>query len=147
MSDLKVNEVHAELLFKKGILSEEEFIAIRACIINLHDEFKTDTASLLGGDEDIHSCIERLITTRCGVAGKKLHTGKSRNDQVATDARLYVKDLIKSSKENVKHVIGSLISLAQRYETLVFPGFTHFQVAQPVLFSHHCLDFCIFYYF
>ena len=108
--DLKVNEVHAELLFKKGILTKEEFISIRACILTLHDEFKTDTASLLGGDEDIHSCIERLITTRCGKAGKKLHTGKSRNDQVATDARLYVKDVLISAKEQVKGLIVSLIA-------------------------------------
>ena len=139
--DLQVNQVQAQLLYEAGILSAEENEILQKTLIDLGEDFKTDRSALLGDDEDIHSCVERLVTARCGELGKKLHTGKSRNDQVITDVRFYVKKESEALQAAVKALIQRLIVLAETHQTLVFPGFTHFQVAQPVLFSHHCLAY------
>ena len=104
-------------------------------------EFKEKPEILYADDEDIHTCIERLVTERCGDLGKKLHTGKSRNDQVITDTRLYTKDAITRIKQELQQLIDVLVLLAGQYDTVIFPGFTHFQPAQPVLFSHHLLAY------
>ncbi|MAQ63889.1 MAG: argininosuccinate lyase [Actinobacteria bacterium] len=139
--DLDVNKAHAKALYKAKYLSRDEYKKLTECLDMLAIEFRDKPDSLYGDDEDIHTCIERLVTDRCGDLGKKLHTGKSRNDQVITDTRLYTKDSITSIREELQILIDVLVELAKRYEDVIFPGFTHFQPAQPVLFSHHMLAY------
>lgn len=139
--DIRVNQVHAQLLERAGILSSDESETLQSTLADLDDAFAVNPEELLGDDEDIHACIERLVTERCGELGKKIHSGKSRNDQVITDARMYCKTELKGLKKKVRGVIRQLLVLAEENIEVVFPGFTHFQVAQPVLFSHHCLAY------
>ena len=139
--DLQVNQVQAQLLHEAGILSKNENEILQKTLIELGEDFKKDAASLMSDDEDIHSCVERLVTARCGELGKKLHTGKSRNDQVITDVRFYVKQESAALQDGIKMLIQRLMYVAETHQDLIFPGFTHFQVAQPVLFAHHCLAY------
>ena len=140
--DINVNKAHALALHKSGYLSESEFTTLDNALQQLAEDFQNNPDSLYANDEDIHSCIERLITQRCGDLGKKMHTGKSRNDQVITDTRLFTKDAIIRIKKELQQLISTLVLLADKYHDVMFPGFTHFQPAQPVLFSHHLLAFC-----
>ena len=92
-------------------------------------------------DEDVHMAIERVLTERIGPAGARLHTGRSRNDQVATDTRLYAKRRAVDLAYRVQCVRRSLVKLAEDHFDVVMPGYTHLQKAQPVLFSHHLLAY------
>jgi argininosuccinate lyase len=139
--DIKVNRAHAKALAKAGIFSQDEFDKVDTCLQTLSKEFETNEDALLGNDEDIHSCIERLVTERLGDLGKKLHTGKSRNDQVITDTRLYVKAASADVQEKLTDTMEALWQLASKHSEQVFPGFTHFQPALPVLFAHHILAY------
>eukprot|EP01047_Picozoa_sp_COSAG01_P004032 COSAG01_NODE_128_length_24936_cov_324.347264_16_plen_460_part_00 len=139
--DLQVNQAQAQLLTDAGVLTAEENDTLQRCLVELSTDFKDKPEDLLADDEDIHSCVERLVTARCGDLGKKLHTGKSRNDQVITDVRFFVKHESDQVQTLLRELIQTLIQLAEAHEGLVFPGFTHFQVAQPVLFAHHCLAY------
>ena len=91
-------------------------------------------------DEDIHSWVERELVARVGSLGKKLHTGRSRNDQVATDLRLWTLKQIANRQNEIEAAIRSLLSLAERERETLFPGYTHLQRAQPILFGHWCMD-------
>ena len=139
--DIQVNKAHAKALHKAKYLSQDEYQTLSQCLNTLAAEFKEKPEILYADDEDIHTCIERLVTERCGDLGKKLHTGKSRNDQVITDTRLYTKDAITRIKQELQQLIDVLVLLAGQYDTVIFPGFTHFQQAQPVLFAHHLLAY------
>ncbi len=139
--DLLVNRAHARALMMKGVLTATEFDQIEACLSALDHEFETDMDALLGDDEDIHSCVERLVTERLGDLGKKMHTGKSRNDQVVTDVRLFCKDACDAIEGQLLTVMEALYRMAVTYMGVPFPGFTHMQTAQPVLFSHHLLAY------
>ena len=139
--DIQVNKAHAKALHKAKYLSRDEYQTLSQCLDTLAAEFKEKPETLYADDEDIHTCIERLVTERCGDLGKKLHTGKSRNDQVITDTRLYTKDAITGIKQELQQLIDVLVLLAGQYDTVIFPGFTHFQPAQPVLFAHHLLAY------
>jgi argininosuccinate lyase len=139
--DIDVNKAHAKALFKAGYLTKDEHKKLTECLDNLANDFRTAPEKLYADDEDIHTCIERLVTERCGTLGKKLHTGKSRNDQVITDTRLYTKDAIQFIINELQTLITVLVDLAQEHDKVIFPGFTHFQPAQPVLFSHHLLAY------
>lgn len=140
--DIKVNRAHAKGLEKVGILTKAEQKKLDDCLANLAKAFESNEELLLGADEDIHSCVERLMTTQLGDLGKKLHTGKSRNDQVITDVRLFVKYESKKIQELLKLLIIELVNKAEDYRTIIFPGFTHFQPAQPVVLGHHLLAYC-----
>ncbi len=139
--DIQVNQTHAKALNKVGILSQEENNAIQSYLLVLRDQFANGDDLISESDEDIHSCIERLVTQKLGDLGKKLHTGKSRNDQVITDVRLFVKEQCRHIMALLRQLNIALLELAQRYETVVMPGFTHFQPAQPVLFAHHIVAY------
>lgn len=139
--DILVNKAHAKALTEAGIFTAAEFAKVTDCLDELDTIFEQDPDELLGDDEDIHSCIERLVTERLGDLGKKLHTGKSRNDQVITDFRLYAKDACNDLGEGIQAVIISLCQLADKNIDLPFPGFTHLQTAQPVLIAHHLLAY------
>ena len=139
--DLQVNRAHACALKKASVFSDEEFLKIETEINRLSVAFEADENGLLGHDEDIHSCIERLLTERLGDLGKKLHTGKSRNDQVITDVRLFMKAELQVCMMLMDDLLYALWSLADQHKALIFPGFTHLQPAQPVLFGHHILAY------
>ncbi len=140
--DINVNKAHAKALNKAGYLTDSEFSKLELELEKLAHDFKQNPDKLYSNDEDIHSCIERLITDRCGNLGKKMHTGKSRNDQVITDTRMFTKDAILRIKNELQHLISTLVDLATTHKDVLFPGFTHFQPAQPILFSHHLLAYC-----
>jgi argininosuccinate lyase len=139
--DLKVNRAHARALMAKHVLTSEEFKKIEACLTELESEFIHNASGLLGEDEDIHSCVERIVTERLGDLGKKMHTGKSRNDQVVTDVRLYCKDACDAIEGQLMMLMEAIYHMAVKYMGVPFPGFTHLQTAQPVLFSHHLLAY------
>ena len=139
--DIRVNQIHAEALTKLGVLTAAENKAIQAYLTVLNDQFANGDQLIADTDEDIHSCIERLVTEKLGDLGKKLHTGKSRNDQVITDVRLFVKDQCLQVEQCIMKLNRVLLELAKRYITVVMPGFTHFQPAQPVLFAHHIVAY------
>jgi argininosuccinate lyase len=139
--DINVNRAHANALLKAGIFTKPEFEKVDKCLEVLAEKFLKNPNSLIADDEDIHSCIERLVTAVCGDLGKKLHTGKSRNDQVITDTRLFVKDECRRVKKNINTLQKALVKLATEHKKLIFPGFTHFQPALPILFSHHLLAY------
>ncbi|RAP34824.1 argininosuccinate lyase [Candidatus Marinamargulisbacteria bacterium SCGC AG-439-L15] len=139
--DLLVNEVHTKALEKAGILSTEEANTVINALKNLKKQFETELLAKPQDDEDIHSCVERLLIETLGDLGKKVHTGKSRNDQVATDIRLYMKKEVAMIQEGLRAVNRSLWHLAETHKELIFPGFTHLQIAQPILFAHHLLAY------
>jgi len=131
--DIKVNLVHAKALQKAEILTATEFQKVQKCLLSISEK------DIHGTDEDVHSCIERLLTERLGDLGKKIHTGKSRNDQVITDVRLYLKEELQTVLTLIESLLHRLWSLSKDNLDQLFPGFTHFQPAQPVLLAHHFL--------
>lgn len=139
--DIALNRAHAKGLTQVGVLTEEEWVALDTALIAVKQEMDDNVAGLMDDDEDVHSLVERLVVQKVGSIGKKMHTGKSRNDQVATGMRLWVLDTIDPLKEGVVGCIRSLLQLALRYEHQLFPAFTHFQPAQPTLLSHHLLAY------
>ena len=139
--DIRVNRAHAQSLQRAGVLSKTEMKQLITCLDELYVEFEQDPVKLLGDDEDIHSCIERNVVERIGDLGKKMHTGKSRNDQVMTDTRLFVKESAEVIMQRVYQLMGVLVEFASGKQDVIFPGFTHFQPAQPVLFAHHMLAY------
>ncbi|MBG91058.1 MAG: argininosuccinate lyase [Actinobacteria bacterium] len=139
--DIQVNKAHVAGLVKAGVLTEQDGAKIRATLDEIGKESQETPELLDGPDEDIHSCIERLVTERIGDLGKKMHAGKSRNDQVVTDVKLCLKDAIIQIQGLLLVLLKTLWERACRYEGVIFPGFTHFQPAQPVLLAHHFLAY------
>ena len=140
--DIKGSIAHAKMLAKQGILSAADEELIVSGLESICGDLETGSIDLIPEKyEDIHMAVEEILTERIGDAGKRLHTARSRNDQVATDFRLFVMDAIDETKENIAQLMGSLAVKAREYETAVMPGFTHLQKAQPVLLSHHLLAY------
>jgi argininosuccinate lyase len=137
--DIAGSRAHARMLAKVGVLTEAE----RDAILNGLDQIETDieegTFNWSVAREDVHMNIEARLTALIGEAGKKLHTGRSRNDQVATDMRLYLRDQVHAACAQLVRLQEGLLTLAEREADTVMPGFTHLQVAMPVTFGHHML--------
>jgi len=133
----------ADAIRDAGVLTEEECAHIAAALESLlalvrergHDLFSS------ARDEDIHSWVERQLIERIGNLGKKLHTGRSRNDQVATDLRMYARDAIRARQSELRGLQKTLIDVASREIDTVMPGYTHLQRGQPILFAHWCLAY------
>ena len=137
--DIAGSRAHAAMLVKQGVLSEADGEAIARGLDAIADEiargeFVWDTAL-----EDVHMNIEKRLTDRIGDAGKRLHTGRSRNDQVATDIRLYTRAAIDRVLGEIRRLQAAIVALAEREAETIMPGFTHLQVAQPVTFGHHLM--------
>ena len=139
--DIQGSLAHAQMLAENKIISEQDLQDIRRGLAQIENE-------VIAGDflwsldlEDVHLNIEKRLTTLVGDAGKRLHTGRSRNDQVATDIRLYLRSEIDSIVGLLKNLQTALLDLAQHHTHTVMPGFTHLQVAQPVSFAHHLLAY------
>lgn len=137
--DIAGSIAHAQMLAHVGVLSAAERDAIVTGLREIETEIETGTFSWSVALEDVHMNIESRLIARIGDAGKKLHTGRSRNDQVATDLRLYVRDGIDAVDSAILRLQEALLLVAEREADTIMPGFTHLQVAQPVTFGHHLL--------
>jgi argininosuccinate lyase len=130
--DCEATLVHARRLHGAGLLSDDDFAEIEARLAEVREE---GAAVLLPDDEDVHSALERLL----GDVGRKIHAGRSRNDQVAAAFRLYVAGACAEAREGIAALAGAVLDLAEREAETLFPGYTHLQRAQPVTFGHHLL--------
>ena len=137
--DLRGSIAHAEMLAGAGVLTEDERAAIVAGLEAVGEEIEAGDFEWSDALEDVHMNIEARLTERIGEAGKKLHTGRSRNDQVATDLRLYLRDEVDAIAGLLDELMTGLVDLAERHAADPMPGFTHLQTAQPVTFGHHLL--------
>jgi argininosuccinate lyase len=137
--DIEGSRAHARMLQKTGVLSDSDCEAIVKGLDTIADEIQSGAFEWSVSREDVHMNIEARLTELVGDAGKRLHTGRSRNDQVATDIRLYLREQIKVIISQLVHLQTGLLELAEREADTIMPGFTHLQVAQPVTFGHHMM--------
>ena len=138
-ADIEGSNAHAMMLKHIGVLSSDELTAIQYGLQQIRDEIAEERFEWSVALEDVHMNIEARLTELIGDAGKKLHTGRSRNDQIATDIRLYLREQIISCRHGIRHFQAGLLDLAEREAGTILPGFTHLQVAQPVSFGHHMM--------
>jgi argininosuccinate lyase len=139
--DIEGSLAHAEMLHHVGILSDADHAAIRSGMGTIRSEIDAGGFPWSIDLEDVHLNIERRLTELVGDAGKRLHTARSRNDQVATDIRLWLRGTIDTLRGRLVAVRRSLLDLADAHAATIMPGFTHMQVAQPVTFGHHLLAY------
>jgi argininosuccinate lyase len=137
--DIAGSRAHARMLARVGVITEADCDAILGGLDRIERDIEQGDFNWSVSLEDVHMNIEARLTALVGEAGKKLHTGRSRNDQVATDLRLYLRDQIKAACEELLRLQQGLLALADREADTVMPGFTHLQVAMPVTFGHHML--------
>tara|TARA_B100001142_G_scaffold323477_1_gene373611 strand:+ start:2514 stop:3893 length:1380 start_codon:yes stop_codon:yes gene_type:complete len=141
MFDIAGSLAHAEMLKKQNIISIRDFNAIKKGLNQIKKEIISNKFQWSIDYEDVHLNIEKRLTEISGEAGKKLHTGRSRNDQVSTDMRLYLRDASDQLVILIKKLQESTIALAEKHITTIMPGLTHLQVAQPISFAHHLLAY------
>ncbi|MEK6591104.1 MAG: argininosuccinate lyase [Nitrospinota bacterium] len=139
--DIKGSIAHAKMLAKVGIIKNREADRIISGLKAIEKEIESGKFIFTPDLEDIHMAIEKRLIEKIGSVGGKVHTGRSRNDQVALDIRLYLRDEIKEVKNLIKDLQKTLSNVAKRNLTCIMPGYTHLQRAQPILFSHHLLAY------
>ncbi len=139
--DIRGSMAHAAMLGKQGIIPQEDADLIVKTLGEILSDIEAGKVEFSVDAEDIHMNIETILTERIGAAGKRLHTGRSRNDQVALDLRMYIKDEITEIKELIVSLMETLLTLAQAHTGTVMPGYTHLQKAQPVTFAHHMMAY------
>ncbi len=137
--DIAGSVAHATMLAKVGVLTDDERDAIVAGLAVIKAEIEAGTFEWSVAREDVHMNIEARLIENIGEVGKKLHTGRSRNDQVATDIRLYLRDELQTCLLELKRLQTALVDMAAQEADTIMPGFTHLQTAQPVTFGHHLL--------
>lgn len=137
--DIQGSLAHAEMLCSIGVLTAEELAAIQQGLGQISAEIKAGDFEWSVKQEDVHMNIEARLTDLIGIAGKKLHTGRSRNDQVATDIRLYLRNEIALIIAELERLQRGILDVAEANVATIMPGFTHLQVAQPVTFGHHLM--------
>ncbi|MCG8378484.1 MAG: argininosuccinate lyase, partial [Proteobacteria bacterium] len=137
--DITGSIAHVRMLAKVDVISKEESKQIIQALEQLDIDIQAGKLQWSVSLEDVHMNIEATLVERIGDVGKKLHTGRSRNDQIATDIRLYLRDEIDEICEHIVSVIENLLNLAAEHYDTIMPGFTHLQSAQPVTFGHHLL--------
>ena len=135
--DIEGSIAHATMLAAKGIIPKEDGVAITTELAKIKQEIADGTLLIDPNAEDIHTFIEQTLTERIGSAGKRLHTGRSRNDQVALDVRLYLRDECNATIELVKGLVKALEDKGDEYAGAIMPGYTHLQRAQPITFKAH----------
>ena len=140
-ADIRGSLAHARMLQAQGIISADDHAAINSGLAQVKAEIDAGEFNWQLDLEDVHLNIEARLTQLVGDAGKRLHTGRSRNDQVATDIRLWLRDEIDQLNDLLNELQLSLIDVAKRHVDVILPGFTHLQVAQPVSFGHHMLAY------
>ena len=139
--DIQASRAHARMLAAQGIVTRRDLAAIQRGLGRIEREIDSGRFRWSLDAEDVHLNIERRLTALVGDAGKRLHTARSRNDQVATDVRLWLRDEIDALHALVADLQRALLDQAERHAALVMPGFTHLQVAQPVTFGHHLMAY------
>jgi argininosuccinate lyase len=139
--DVAGSQVHAAMLARAGILTQQENADIQAGLKQIAEEMRSGTFEWKKELEDVHMNVESRLTALVGDAGKKLHTARSRNDQVATDIRLYARAELDALAGELKSLIRAFTDLAEAHADTIMPGFTHLQVAQPVTFGHHLMAY------
>jgi argininosuccinate lyase len=139
--DIEASLAHARMLAAQGILARRDLAAIQRGLARIGREIEAGRFRWSLDAEDVHLNIERRLTALAGDAGKRLHTARSRNDQVATDVRLWLRAEIDELRALIGGLEHALLAQAERHAALVMPGFTHLQVAQPVTFGHHLLAY------
>ena len=135
--DIKGSMAHVTMLAKQGILTDEEKEQILAGLQGILDDVNNGDLEISHKYEDIHSFVEATLIDRIGVPGKKLHTGRSRNDQVALDMKLYTRDEVEALNGLVKELLSVILSIMEDNTDTYMPGFTHLQKAQPITLAHH----------
>jgi argininosuccinate lyase len=139
--DIRGSIAHARALLGAGILTPEEFGQIEAGLLEIRSEIEAGKFEFSQDLEDVHMNIEAELTKRIGAAGAKLHTARSRNDQVALDFRLWLRDACEGLRSGIRSLQVSLVGLSERHKEAIIPGYTHLQRAQPVFFAHHLLAY------
>src|SRR5688572_8510941 len=139
--DIQGSLAHARMLANVGVIGRDDLAAIERAMAQILGEIRASTFDWSIEREDVHSNIEHRLTELVGEPGKRLHTARSRNDQVATDVRLWLRSEIDTLRELLTRVRGRLLDLAEPHAATLMPGFTHMQVAQPVTFGHHLMAY------
>lgn len=139
--DIQGSLAHAQMLSASGIISAKDLVAIEKGLRQIQDEIHSGTFNWLLELEDVHLNIEKRLITLVGDAGKRLHTARSRNDQIATDVRLYLRASIDGIINLIKTMQQAILDLAEKHIDTVMPGLTHLQIAQPVSFGHHLMAY------
>ena len=135
--DIEGSIAHSQMLAKQGVISSEDAEAIKTGLLSIKDDIESGKLTFDSDAEDIHMFIEEELTNRIGDAGKRLHTGRSRNDQVALDQRLYLVDEADEIVELLDTLVDTLIDIAKDNLTTYMPGYTHLQRAQPITYAHY----------
>jgi len=139
--DIEGSIAHATMLYEVEVLTDFELKEILNGLDIIKNEITSDKFNWSTDLEDVHMNIESRLTEICGEPGKKLHTGRSRNDQVATDIRLYLRDHVVLINQELTKLLNALLDLAEKENSTIMPGFTHLQAAQPITFGHHLLAY------
>jgi len=139
--DIEGSIAHCKTLQRAKVLPQRECQTIIRGLQTIREDIRAGRHEWKIKDEDVHMSIERRLTELIGPVGGKLHTGRSRNDQVTLDLRLYLRDTLQHLRKDLHRLQQSLVTLAERYMGVMMPGYTHLQRAQPVLFSHHALAY------
>lgn len=139
--DITGSIAHSRMLAKQGIIAEGEQKEIENGLLQIKDEIKNGKFEFKIEDEDIHMSIEKRLTQIIGAVAGKLHTARSRNDQVALDVRMYVRKEAREISKLLVKMENVLLELAEKYKNVIIPGYTHLQRAQPILFSHHLMAY------
>ncbi len=139
--DIKGSMAHASMLAMQGIISKSDLEKITAGLESILDDINTGVLKIDMNAEDIHMFVEGELTRRIGEVGKRLHTARSRNDQVALDVRLYLRDKSEEIVELVKALTLSVTDKAEEYKDVILPGYTHLQRAQPITFGHQLMAY------
>lgn len=139
--DVRGSQAHVRMLARIGVLAGDERDALLAALAQVAAEVEAGTFRWSLADEDIHMAIERRVTEIAGPVGGKMHTGRSRNDQVALDLQLYLRDAVPGHQRRLRDLMTAVLRQAEAGREVVFPGYTHLQRAQPVLLAHHLLAY------
>jgi argininosuccinate lyase len=139
--DIAGSTVHARMLAKQGIITQDDASAILHGLEEIRDEIESGTFPWQDKLEDIHMNIESRLQEKIGSAAGRLHTGRSRNDQIATDMRLYCKEAIKEIQDHLRNLRTTLLNMAEAHQHVILPGYTHLQRGQAVLLAHHLLAY------
>ena len=141
VEDIEGSIAHSKMLFKQNIINKEEQLLMEKGLLQIKNEIEEGNFQFKIEDEDIHMSIEKRLTEIIGNTAGKLHTARSRNDQVALDIRMYVRKETKEIKKLLLNLEYILVNLSEKHKTIVIPGYTHLQRAQPILFSHHLMAY------
>ena len=139
--DIAGSRAHAAMLARQGIITQEEADAIDAGLEQILEDIEAGRIEFTIDNEDIHMNIESILTERIGTPGKKLHTARSRNDQVAVDFRLWTKEAAQTIQKDLLRLLHSVYAIAEKNQMTVMPGYTHLQRAQPVTFAFHMMAY------